>query len=101
METLKETLLRVMAGYAGEALNGDLYLTTNEDAGVYVVVGIADDVDERVVDAGLVVRLAQEKIVIEYDGNDKPLYKTLIQAGIPRAQIILAYVGERMEAVKS
>ena len=33
-------------------------------------------------------------IVIERDVNDKPLVDALLQAGIPRKQIVLAYAGE-------
>jgi hypothetical protein len=50
--------------------------------------------DQRIVDTGLVVRLIGEKVIIERDVNDKPLVDALLQAGIPRGQIVLAYAGE-------
>jgi sulfur carrier protein ThiS len=33
-------------------------------------------------------------VIIEYDGTDKPLLDALLQRGIPREQIVLAYQGE-------
>lgn len=46
--------------------------------------------------AGVVVlaRLLGDKIIIEEDATDKPLVDALIQQGIPRENIILAYAGE-------
>ena len=35
---------------------------------------------------------------IEREGNDKPLVDTLLQARIPRQQIVQAYAGEPVEA---
>jgi hypothetical protein len=40
------------------------------------------------------VQIVGDKIVIEADFTDKPLYKALLNQGIPRDQIILAYAGE-------
>lgn len=46
--------------------------------------------------AGVVVLawIAGDKIVIEEDATDKPLVDALLQRGIPREQIVLAYAGE-------
>jgi len=38
-----------------------------------------------------------DKVVIEEDLTDKPLVDALIQAGIPREQIVLAYAGDKLE----
>jgi hypothetical protein len=48
----------------------------------------------RKVETALVVRLIGKQIVIEHDINDKVLVEALVQAGIPRDKIILAYAGE-------
>ena len=42
----------------------------------------------------LLVRILPGVVVIERDQNDKPLVDALVQAGIPREKIILAYAGE-------
>jgi hypothetical protein len=83
-----------LQGYAGKALNGFSYLTTNANGDVFTIVSVARFGDERIVDTGLVARLSGDKIVVEHDVNDKPLVDALMQAGISRNQIILAYMGE-------
>ena len=83
-----------MVGYAGQALNGYSYLTRNDDQRVFAVVSVGEVRDKRIADAALIVRLIDEKIIIELDINDKPLVDALVQAGVPREQIFLAYAGE-------
>jgi sulfur carrier protein ThiS len=39
-------------------------------------------------------RIVADKIVIEADNMDKPLLDALLQRGIPREQILLAYNGD-------
>jgi hypothetical protein len=85
---------KVMMGYAGKALNGYSYLTSSADQQVFTVVSVGQVRGQRIVDTGLVVRLRNNRIIIEHDVNDKPLVDALLQAGIPRQQIVLAYAGE-------
>jgi hypothetical protein len=96
--TLKEMLLQAMAGYAVEGLNGCSYLTSSEDGQVLTVVTVARARDQRLADTGLIVRLVGDKIVIERDMNDKMLVDALVQDGVPRRQIVLAYAGESVDA---
>jgi len=42
----------------------------------------------------LVARVAGDRIIVERDVNDKPLVDALVQAGVPRRSIVLAYAGE-------
>jgi XisI protein len=95
--TLKDTLQHVLMGYAGEALNGCSYLTSSADQEVFTIVSIGQVRGQHIVDTGLVVRLVNDKIVVERDVNDKPLVDALVQAGVPRGQIVLAYAGESVE----
>lgn len=97
MDTLKDALRRVMEGYAGRALNGYSYLTSSDDRQVFAIVSVGQVRDRHIVDTGLVARLAGDRVVIERDVNDKPLVDALIEAGIPRGQIVLAYAGESTE----
>ncbi len=94
MNTLIETLRQLMTDYVGEALNGYSYLTSSADQQIFTVVSIGEVRGQRVVDTGLVVRVKNNQIIIEYDVNDKPLVDALLSAGIPRNQIVLAYTGE-------
>jgi len=95
--SLKETLIHVLKGYAGEAWNGYSYLTSSEDQQVFTVVSVAQVRDKHIVDADLIVRLHNDRIIIERDVNDKILADALMQAGVPRNQIVLAYAGESVE----
>ncbi len=94
METLQQTLKAVMMGYTGRGLNVESFLTASDDGRLLTVVSIGQIRGETVVDSGLVVRLIGDRIVIDRDNNSKPLVDALLQAGVPREQIVLAYAGE-------
>lgn len=94
MGSLREIVREVVAGYAGKALNGYSYLTISPDGQVFAVVDVAKVRDQRIVNTGLLVRLENDRIIIEHDANDKILLDALLQAGILRSQIVLAYAGE-------
>lgn len=44
----------------------------------------------------VLARVVGDKVVIEEDTTHKKLIDALLQRGIPRSQIILAYAGEPM-----
>jgi len=98
MDQLAEVLETTMEGYTGKMLNGQTYLTISADRQVFAVVGIAKARDEHLVETGLLARIEGSRIVIEHDQNNKPLVDALVQAGVPRHQIILAYAGESSPA---
>ncbi len=99
METLQQTLKTVMAGYTGPALNGESLLTTSADGRLLTVVSIGQVAGETVVDCGLIARVAGERIVIDHDANNKPLIDALMQAGVPRERVVLAYAGEKVQVL--
>ena len=101
MDSLKEMLLQAMAGYAVEGLNGRSYLTSSADGQILTVVTVARARDQHLADTGLIVRLVGDKIVIERDMNDKALVDALVQACVPRRQIVLAYADESIDAAAS
>ncbi len=41
-------------------------------------------------------RVVGDKVVIEEDITDRPLWEELVRAGIPRTQIICTYAGEKL-----
>ena len=94
MDRLRDKLQLAMEGYAGRALNGYSYLMSSADRQVFAIVSVGHVRDRRIVDTGLVARLVGDRIIIERDVNDKPLVNALIEAGVPRGQIVLAYAGE-------
>lgn len=97
MATLADTLQQAMEGYAGEGMNGHSYLTRSLDGRLFTVVFIGQARGETVIDTGLIARVSENRIVIEHDVNSKPLVDALMQTGIPREQIVLAYTGEHTE----
>jgi hypothetical protein len=100
MDTLKCTVRHVVESYAGKAHNGHLYLTTSPTEDVLAVVGVGVVNGERFVTTGLLVRIVGDFVIVEHDRNDKSVLDALVQAGIPRDKIILAYAGEPvLEAV--
>jgi hypothetical protein len=42
----------------------------------------------------IIARISDDRVIIEADSTNKPLYEALIQAGIPKQYIVLAYAGE-------
>jgi|SRR5690606_7974244 len=94
MDRLKSILEDTLSGYAGEALNGHLYLTKSNQDALFSIMSIAKVGDETVIETGIVARIIAETIIIEKDISNKPLVDALVQNGIDRKQIVLAYAGE-------
>jgi hypothetical protein len=99
MDTLKQTVKKAMEGYAVKGLNSDAYLTVSPDENLLTVVDIAHVGDQRIVATSLIVRLLKEQVIVEHDDNNKPLVDALLQMGIPRTRIVLAYAGENVPEV--
>jgi hypothetical protein len=97
VDTLNEILKRTMMGYTGRALNGHSYLTANDDKTLFTVISFGNIRERRIVNTGLVARIVDNHIIIDHDANNKPLIDALLQAGIPREQIVLAYAGEKFK----
>jgi hypothetical protein len=94
MVSLKQIVLKVVSEYAKDGLNCTSYLTQNDDGSLFTVVDIEDSPKVHDMDVSLVVRIIGEKIVIERDLNNKPAVDALIQAGVNRKNIVLAYARE-------
>lgn len=92
--TLKQALKQVLHQYTGEALNGYSYLTSDPDGQVFASVTVGRSKGKEYSFVDLVIRLVADTVVIDKDANSDPLYEALLQAGVPREQIILAYAGE-------
>ena len=99
MDTLKATVKKAMEGYAVKGLNSDAYLTVSPDETLLTVVDIAHMGGQRLVATSLIVRVFNNQVVIEHDDNNKPLVDALVQNGVPRSKIILAYLGESVPEV--
>lgn len=94
MDTLKNIVQREVTTYTGKGLNGYSYLVANPDQLAFTVVSVGYIDGERFANADLIVRIIGNTVIIERDDNDPPLVDALLQADIPRSQIVLAYAGE-------
>ncbi|MCY4020560.1 MAG: element excision factor XisI family protein [Chloroflexi bacterium] len=96
MDYIKSLVRREVVKYAvsGRGANVLLFAILDDEQGIYAVNGV--DYPERKDIAGVVVlaRVVKNMVVIEEDMSDKKLVDALIQAGILRDQIVLAYEGE-------
>lgn len=94
MDKLKETVTRVVSEYASPHSNARLFFTTTPDGNLLTVLGIGAIQGKRFVTTYQVVEITGNHVVIHQDLSDKIVVDALVQAGIPRQQIILAYAGE-------
>ena len=92
---LQEILIETLEGYVAQGVNGYTYLTSNEDKTRFVVVAISEE--QRINSfLNIAAHLEQDYVVIYHDANNKILLDALIQNGVPREKIILAYAGETL-----
>ena len=92
---LSETLAHEIAEYVAWGMHeADTYLMRDDTKRAYSFVSVPHDHWQN----PLVVMLARvtddNKVIIETDHTDRPLYQSLIEAGVPRSQIIRAYAGK-------
>ena len=80
--------------YAVPGYNLVSHLMEDSANKIFAVVTTVIEPNKRYSFLDLYVRIVGEKIVIEHESNSKPLYEALMQAGIPREQIVVAYAGE-------
>jgi hypothetical protein len=91
MDTLTKTVYDVVMGYARKGLNSQSYFTHNDDNKIFSVVTVTTNNTSFV---SLLVRISNSMVIVEQDRNDKALVDALLQVGIPRESIVLAYKGE-------
>jgi XisI protein len=84
--------------YAVPAYKAQTYFVGDEKRQIYTVIVVPGNSYPIKTKAGITVmaRVVEDKVVIDQDITDRPLYEALMEAGIPREQIILAYAGEKL-----
>lgn len=87
---------REVEGYERPALKATTYAISDIERQRYTIHIVPDQ--PRKYNATIVVmaRIVDDKVIIDHDTTDRPLWKELVRAGIPREQIILAYAGEQV-----
>lgn len=93
---LIEIVQREVADYAGPTYKGTTYYSQDDQHQLYSVIIVPDL--PRPFPARIVVmaRVIGDRVVIDEDTTDRPLYEELMRSGIPREQIVLAYAGETL-----
>jgi hypothetical protein len=100
VDNLAEILRREVADYANaNSWKGTLLSFEDQQQQAYSVVFTPNEDHPnygRQPNILVMARLLEDKILIEVDKTDRPLYEELMRHGIPRKQIILAYAGETL-----
>jgi hypothetical protein len=93
---IQAILRQAVADYSGPAFKAKTYYVEDQKQHIYIVVIVPDDNYPLNIKAGVVVmaRIVGDRVVIDEDTTDRPLYEELMRQGIPREQIVLAYAGE-------
>jgi hypothetical protein len=96
MDRLRDIVSAEVEKYAGGGRGANIILFPLLDYQRDTYGVIAVDYPTREDYAGVVVlaRIVGDQVVIEEDTTDKKLVDALLQRGIPRSQIVLAYSGE-------
>jgi hypothetical protein len=98
MDQLKEIVRDTVFWYAGGGFDLRTYPVSNDALGVYAVNMFRTPRNEPSKTKVIVqVRIDGDRVIIEEDVTDRPLVDALVQAGIPREKIVLAYAGEAAE----
>lgn len=94
---LTDIVQREVADYHGSGLNAWTYYFEDVPNQAYAVVIVPLNRHSRKDKANVMVmaRIIGDRVVIDDDITDRPLYVELMRAGIPREQIVLAYAGEQ------
>ncbi len=96
--SLAEIARREVDLYAGNTRGAKLYPVLDDTNQTYAVVIVPEAPEERPAYVAVMARVVGDYVVIDEDGTlDKPLVNALIvNGGIPREKIILAYKGEEV-----
>ena len=83
--------------YAGSIAGGKLYPVLDDENQTYAILYVDDQYQDRPAWVVVMARVVGEYVVIDEDTTDKPLVDALmINGGIARERIILAYAGETL-----
>ena len=96
--SLAEITSREVERYAGHMAKAALYALLDEKRKRYGVVIVPENDSDRPAYVAVMARIVDDYVVIDEDGTvDKPLYQALmVNGGVPREKIVLAYKGEKL-----
>ena len=96
MDRLNAIVQEEVAKYAGSGRGANLILfpLLDDKRQTYGVTAVDYPTREEGAMVLVLARIVGDKVVIEEDATDKKLVDALLQRGIPRSQIVLAYDNE-------
>ena len=99
---LTDIVQREVMDYHGPAFKAKTYYFEDFANQAFTVVIVPDYQYPRKSKTTVTVmaHIVGNKVVIDEDITDRPLYEALMSAGVPREQIVLAYAGEALPAEK-
>lgn len=89
---VREEVEKYYAG--GRGANAILFPVLDDVRQTYAVIAVDYPVREDIALVVVLARVVGDKVVIQEDTTDRKLVDALLQRGIPREQIVLAYEGE-------
>ncbi len=92
--TYKTTIKRILAEYARYTpAHGDIRsrLTFDDEHGSYALLQFGWDGDEYVHGAVIHIDLLGQKIWVQYDGTEEGVATDLVDAGVPKEDIVLGF----------
>jgi len=90
---LAEVVADVVSSYATHSLNATLYHLHDARIGTDAVL-VVPIKRQNIPHVLIMTRIEDNVVIVETDRTDRPLEDALVDSGIPRAQIVLAYAGE-------
>ena len=99
MADLAAVLRQGVKDYVWDQDDSKAYLLENAAHHVLAVLVVPKDRPQQSLTI-LVARIEDDKVIIETDLTDKPLFQALEQTGVRREQIVCAYAGEKGRAAK-
>ncbi len=92
---------REVEKYVGRTQGAAMYSFLDDKQKRYSVVIVPESAAERPAYVAVMARVVGEYVIIDEDGTlDKPLYQALmVNGGIPREHILLAYKGEKLSGI--
>lgn len=99
-QQLIEITRREVKWYAGVSVDSTAYFLADEPKHVYAVNIIHDEMGKNHSMIMMQARIVDDFVVVDEDKVwDKQLWKALEGSGIPRDQIVLAYLGEKLPSL--
>ena len=81
--------------YAGNSFKSNSYFVADDTQKMYVVINVPDLPRPWLPRVVIMAQVVDDKVIIIEDNTDKPLFEALmVNGGVPREKIILAYAGE-------